>query len=120
MFDQVYKDKIGKQIVLKISQGLKEGQLTTDDASEASTFLLDNIDKITTQSELFEFLTRLSKQWPVFSQILVIELGQAAKAEEQQKTTEVEKLISENKIDEAIQTANQAISKDKKEINGGS
>lgn len=112
------KDKIGKQLTVRLAEALKKGEVKLEEASKASSFILDNIDKITIHDKLVDFLNRLNSKWPVFSQILTIEKGKIVEKQEKAVSEQASELLKEKKIDEVInkvkQTTETNISKEEK------
>jgi hypothetical protein len=109
---QAYKNKTEKRIAIIIGESLQSLTITEDDAEEMGKYILDNIDLIKTNSELLDFVTKLSAKWPIFNSILTspdqTQTPPAADAT-QEKTDQIihatEDLLKENKIDEALQVA---------------
>lgn len=107
---QAYKDKIGMRIAGILSESLSKGVITADQSDEMATYILENINLTTTNSELLTFIENLSAKWPIFSSILTSpDQAQTPINSIQEKTDqavhEAEGLLKENKIDEALQAA---------------
>ncbi|HUV47131.1 MAG TPA: hypothetical protein VMW29_03275 [Candidatus Bathyarchaeia archaeon] len=114
-FDTAHKDKIGKQLAISLAQGLKEGKITLKESPVISSYILDNIDKITDSSQLIEFLKKLSEKWPIFANTLTLEKGEVEEVEEEKTAKKATDLIKENKIDEALKTIGETTKKEEKD-----
>src|SRR5258708_29100981 len=77
-----YKEKMGERVTRRLSQGIKEKEVTEDQATEIAAYILDNIDKTSNSLEVLNFLTELAQKWPLFSQLLTIEHGQIIEKKE--------------------------------------
>lgn len=106
--DDTYKNKIGERVVRRLGQALKDGEISLEDASVISSYLLDNIDKAKDNLQLFNFLEGLAKRWPIFSNILTAETGEIIDKKEKEAVEKASGLIQQNKIDEAIKVAEDA------------
>lgn len=102
------KDKIGLQLMRRLAQALKNGEITGEDSFNISSFIEEHIGSVKTNDQMGEFLRNLSQNWPIFSQILVAQQMQATEAAEDKAVGEVSNLIKENKIDEALTVAKNA------------
>lgn len=100
--DEAYKDKIGERLTLRLADALEKHEVTVDQASEISTYILDNIDKAQSNLELVNFLTELSSKWSIFGNTAVIEQGEVKEQKEEAAIGQASQLIKEDKIDEAI------------------
>lgn len=107
-FDEAHKNVIGERLARKVARALEDGTVTLEQLPEISSYILDNIDTITTHDQLMTFLTNLSQKWPVFSDVLTMEEGEVQEKKEDQKIEQVEDLLKENKIDEALKVAESA------------
>ncbi|MBI2036692.1 hypothetical protein HYT17_03620 [Candidatus Microgenomates bacterium] len=107
-FDEARKDIVGERLIRRLARALGDGEVTQEQASDASSYILDTIDTITSREQLIVFLTELSQKWPVFSEILTLEQGEAQDKKEDEKVEQVEDLLKENKIDEALKVAESA------------
>lgn len=116
--DDSYREKIGERITLTLADALEEGAITGEEASKVAEYVLENIDKAKTSGEILDFLTDLANKWPVFGQLLTIELGQATAQKEDAALKKTEELLKENKIDEALETVEEA-NKDDRDMKGG-
>ena len=110
-----YKNKIGTRIAGIIGDSLSQLAITQEQAEEIGAYVLENIDKAKTNSELLEFVTNLSVKWPIFNSILTSndQAPPVTPIQSQQNTTsemvqKAEDLIKENKIDEALQVTKEA------------
>ena len=106
--DEAYKNKIIQRLTLRIADGLEKGELTSEQYEEISSYILQNIDKTKNNSELLAFLEVLSQKWPIFSNMLTSEQTEATPDQSQGKVEQIDSLIKENKIDEALRVATDA------------
>ena len=67
---EFYKDKIGMRLASTIEEGLLQGKITRKEAEQIGSYILENIDLAKTNSDLFDFVTDLSRKWPIFNSIL--------------------------------------------------
>lgn len=107
-FDEKHKDIVGERLTRKLARAIENGDMNQEQASEASAYILDTIDTLEDHAQLISFLTTISQKWPVFSSVLDLEQGEVSQAKEEQKVEEVENLLKENKIDEALHVAESA------------
>ncbi|MBI2430782.1 MAG: hypothetical protein HYV39_02100 [Candidatus Levybacteria bacterium] len=103
--DEAYKNKIGERVMRRVIEAFKNQEINENELSTICSYILDNIDNTKSNAELVDFLSDLSKKWPMFSQILIAEHGGVKEENEKQVIDQVSTLIKENKIEEAIQTA---------------
>ena len=106
--DEAYKNKIIQRLTLRIADGLEKGELTSEQYEEISSYILQNIDKTKNNSELLAFLEVLSQKWPIFSNMLTSEQTESTPDQSQGKVEQIDSLIKENKIDEALKVATDA------------
>lgn len=90
---------------------LENKGMTEEQMGDVSFFVLERIDLIKTQQELIGFLEKLSEKWPIFTGILGITRGEADAIEDKQTVLNVQDLIKQGNLDQAIAVA--------KEANGG-
>ena len=107
--DEQKKD-IERRIVKAIVKGLDENKITVSDLPELSSYLLENIEHITTQEQLTAFLSDISSKWQIF---VGIQAGESIpienSVEDKNKTIQdVTDLAKDGKIDEAIDLAKTA------------
>ena len=100
-----YKNKIGERLTRKLIDALREKKITQEELSIISSYILDNIDKPKTNSELLDFLEDLSQKWPIFKDNLEVEEAEINEENKAQKVDQVEDLIEQNKIEDAIKLA---------------
>lgn len=96
-----YKDKIGQRVTLRLEQAIKNQEVSEGEGSEISSYILDNIDLAKNNIEIFDFLEALAKKWPIFTSIIAAD-------NEVKAVEEVQGLIKENKLDEALKVAENA------------
>ncbi|GEM_PF-2258824 len=107
-FDEAHKNVVGERLARRLARGLEDGQISLEETPAISTYILDRIDTITNQEQLTAFLTELSQKWPVFSEILTLEQGGVKEIKEDERVEQMENLLKENKIDEALEVAESA------------
>lgn len=100
--DLVYKNKIGERLTRRLAKALKDGEITEQEMSTIASYILENINHAKDNAELIVFVEELSKKWPIFSQILVVEQREINEENKNQAIDQAECLMKENKIDEAI------------------
>jgi len=112
---EAYKDRIGMRLARKVLTAFEEKRISEELLSEISQYVLDNIDKAKTNSDLLDFLEHLADKWAIFQDVLVVEEAQIQEKENKENVEKIEELIDQNKIDEAMKIADQA----NQEANGG-
>ena len=103
--NEEYKDKLGQSLTLQLAQALKAGNITEEDLPTAASYILNRIDTLKTKEELIQFLTDLASKWTFFSNTLLMEKGEIIEAQEDKKVDQMEELIKQNKLDEALSVA---------------
>lgn len=106
-----YRNKIGERLTIRLAKAIKDQEISVDEYPEVSSYILENIDKATSNSELFQFLEDIAKKWPIFSDVSAGEQAEVAQKDTQEKVEEVKNLINENKIDDALKAATDANNK---------
>lgn len=107
--DEEQKNRIGQELTLRLARAIKEKEISVIEAPLISKFILENIDKIQNHEELNKFLTKLTDDWPFFANILELELGKEKELFEKDKIEEIQRLIHANKIDEALDKADELV-----------
>jgi hypothetical protein len=102
---QAYKNKIGERLTLKIIDALKSKTITTTESSEISAFILENLDMAGTNAQVLEFLEIIAVKWPFLSSLAVAEQSAEIEKDKNNTITEVQNLIQQNKLDEALEVA---------------
>ena len=107
-----YREKVGATLTHRLNDAYAQGAISEDETPIVAQFILDHIDKTTNHAELIALIEELSNKWPLFGPVLVAERSQQEaeniSKQENQAVTEVENLLKENKIDEALATAEHA------------
>ncbi len=104
----LYRDKIGDRLTRRLAQAYKDEEISRDELSEISTYILENIDKATDNSGILQFLENISAQWPFLSDMVAGEKEEISSQDQNEKVSQIDTLISENKIDEALKVAKDA------------
>lgn len=102
-FDENRKNQLGTELVKTLANALKEGKIDERETAKASSFLLSELDNIQSHEQIITFLTQLTVKWPIFENVLVMEKSYVADKVEDQKVAQMEKLIKENKLNDALQ-----------------
>lgn len=105
---EAYRNKIGERLTRRLAKALQDEKITKDELSEASSYILDNIDIAKDASQLVDFLSALSQKWPIFSDVLTLEEGEIKEEKEDEAIEKTEALIKESKFDEALKVAESA------------
>lgn len=111
--DEVYKNKIGERLTGILLDALENGEIKEEESPEISSYILDNIHKAKNNVELLDFLTTISKRWPIFSKALVMEQNELSNNKKDEAIGQASSLIKENKIDEAIRVVESATDQNK-------
>lgn len=107
-FTDEKKKDLEKQIVDKSITALEQGFIEENGLGEISQFVLSRIDAIKSHTELIEFLRELSSRWHFFSDLLVIESGEAGLKNNKKSISEIESLTRSGNLDDAIRLAKKA------------
>lgn len=113
MPDEVYKNKIGARLTKILLDALENGEVSEEESPEISSYILDNINKAKDNAALFDFLTTISKKWPIFSKALATEQSEILDNKKEEAIGQASNLIQENKIDEAIKVVENATDQNK-------
>lgn len=105
---EAYKDRIGMRLARKVLAAFEEKKISEDLLAEISSYILENIDKAKTNSELLDFVEHLASKWVIFQDILVAEEAGVKEVENQEKVEQIEELIDQNNINGAIKVAEEA------------
>lgn len=105
LFTEDDKNRIGKRLTLLIADLWENQTFTQAEAADASQFILDNIHTIKNKDQLLVFLQNLSQKYPSFSPVLEEEKLHYHEDNSQKKVEEIENLMRENKVDEALQVS---------------
>lgn len=111
--DEAYKNKIGERLTRILLDALEKQEISEDEASDISSYILDNINKAKDNVQLFDFLTTLAKTWPIFSKALATEQEEILNNKKEEAIGQASGLIKENKIDEAIKVVENATDQNK-------
>lgn len=111
--DEAYKNKIGERLTRILLDALEKQEVTEEEASEISSYILDNINNAKDNAALFDFLTTIAKMWPIFSKALATEQEEMLNSKKEEAIGQASSLIKENKIDEAIKVVGNATDQNK-------
>ena len=107
-----YREKVGASLTHRLNDAYSQGALSEEETPIVAQFILDHIDKTSNHAELIALIEELSNKWPLFGPVLVAERSQQdaenISKNEEQAVSEVENLLKENKIEEALATAEHA------------
>lgn len=106
--DKAYIEHTGIRLTKKLAEGLEQGVISEDEASEIATYILDNIDKSDTSAKLLDFIEDLAQKWPIFQGVLVLEQGEVNKQNEDSALQKASELIKQNDVEGALNVAEQA------------
>lgn len=84
-----------KELTDLLLKALENGQISTEDSEDASRFILERLDNISTDTYLAAFLEEVANRWPCFKPILIHQQHEEIKQEDEQKIQEVENEIGE-------------------------
>ncbi|MCL4353719.1 hypothetical protein M1615_04660 [Patescibacteria group bacterium] len=114
-FDEAYKNKIGERLTRRLAEAIKNQEIDQEKAVFLASYILSNLDGAQDNSQLADFVSGLSSEWPMFSRISTNsteqdhDQGNQIAGEKTEKTEdaigEISGLIKQNKIDEAISVA---------------
>lgn len=110
-FTEAKKKELEQSIVDICISALENKGVTEEQMGDVSFFVLERIDLVKNQQELLGFLEKLSEKWPIFVGLLEITRGEAEAVEDKKTVINVQDLIKQGNLDQAIAVA--------KEANGG-
>jgi hypothetical protein len=105
MVDETYKTNIEQRIVDAIADALEAGKIQEKDLPPLSTYILAQMDRITTHDQLIGFLSHLSLRWPVFHHIAIEEEGKLKKVVETKVAQDMVRLINQGDTNQAVNLA---------------
>lgn len=114
LFTEDDKNRVGKRLTLLLADFWEKQTLTQTEVAEASQFILNNIHTINNKDDLLVFLQNLSQKYPPLSQVLEEEKLHYHEDNSQKKVEEIESLMRENKVNEALQVSQ---NEQKEEVN---
>lgn len=106
--DKAYIEHTGIRLAKKLAEGLENGSVNEDEASEIATHILDNIDKADTSAKLLDFIEDLAEKWPLFKGILILEQSDINKQKEDSALQQASDLLKQNDVEGALNVAEQA------------
>lgn len=89
----VKKNETYKELTALLLKALENGQVSAEDSEDASRFILERFDNISTDIYLSAFLEEVANRWPCFRPVLVTQQHEEVKQEDQQKIESVEQEI---------------------------
>ncbi len=108
----LYQDRIGQTLTTRLADAMEKEVISLEESSEIAQAILDGVQGSKNHEELMNFMEELAHKWPLFGPVLVSEqseqMGHVVAEQEHQAVDQIEGLLKENKIDEAIQTAENA------------
>lgn len=103
-----HKDKIEKDIVDIVIAALEGNVISESDTGVIGKMVLGRIDGIENQEELILFLEILAERWSMFSPLVTREKGAVEHTADEKKADQVEALIKNGNIDEALRVVKSA------------
>lgn len=100
--DAAYRDKIGMLLTDRLISALKNNEISEEEMPNVTSFILGGIDAVQTQEQMLTFLQDLNTKWPIFSSVVTVEKGESIEKRDEEKVEQMEELIKENKLDEAL------------------
>ncbi len=100
-----YREKIGDRLTRRLAQALKDHEITQDEFAEVASYILENIDNARTAPELVQLLEEIGSQWSFLSDVVTEEKNESQNQEVSEKVQQIDTLISQNKIDDALKVA---------------
>lgn len=89
----VKRNETYKELTGLLLKALESGQISAEDSEDASRFILERFDNISTDTYLAAFLEEAASRWPCFKPILIQQQHEDVKQEDQQKIEAVENEI---------------------------
>ncbi len=89
----VKRNETYKELTALLLKALEEKKISSEDSEDASRFILERLDNISTDTHLAAFLEEVASRWPCFKPILIQQQHEEVKQEDQQKIEAVENEI---------------------------
>lgn len=105
---EAYKNKLIDRLARKVITAYEQEKISEDLSSEIAQYILENIDKAKTNSDLLDFLEHISDKWEMFKDVLVTEEAGVREGKNQEKVEQIEELIGQNNINGAIKVVEEA------------
>ena len=67
--DSLYKNKIGLRLATILMDSFELGKVDKGDLSYLASYILDEMTEAKNSSQVFNFVLRLSEEWPIFASI---------------------------------------------------
>lgn len=103
-----YKDAVAKHLVETVLTAIQKEALTTEQMPLIAEYFLGRIESVTTHNELVLLLKGLSQKWPVLQPLVTIEEGKLKERLDKEAIVNVEQLVKNGQIDEALTVAKTA------------
>lgn len=107
-FTDEHKKEIEKDIVEMVIGALEGNAITEGDATVIGKMVLERIDNVENQEELILFLEVLTERYHIFSPLVLKEKGAVEHKMEEKMIGDVEGLIQNGNIDEALKMVKSA------------
>lgn len=101
-FTDEKKKQIEKDIVEMVIAALENNAIKESDMAVIGQMVLERIDKIENQADLILFLEILAERWSIFSPLVTREKGAVEHTADEKKAGQVEAMIKDGNIDEAL------------------
>lgn len=105
---QNYRERLEDSIVDTMLNKLEKEELTEDEMSIISAYVLDHVDNVKDNRTAIEFLEALAEKWDIFSTLLKIERAEMKGKVEAEVADGVLLLLQHGKLDNAIKLAKSA------------
>lgn len=100
-----YKTEIQRQIIQAMIQGIESNTFDYSQVHLVANFALEELEKVTTHSELVAFLEKLNQKWPIFAKVGNAEMGKVIEKQKDDLTAEVIQMMKQGDIDGALEAA---------------
>ena len=67
--DSLYKNKIGLRLATILMDSFELGKVDKGDLSYLASYILDEMTEAKNSSQVFNFVLKLSEEWPIFASI---------------------------------------------------
>lgn len=107
-----YRDRIGQTLTERLAKAIGDEVVTIEEGSIIAGKILDRVRGAGTHEELVTFIEELAREWPLFGPVLIAEqtthTTEDARKHDEEAVEKVENLLKENRLEEAIETAEKA------------
>lgn len=69
VYSDTMKEEVQRALLDRMLTAIEKEEVTLAETKIIANYVLDNMDKLTTYTEMLEFLRNLQKKWPIFTTV---------------------------------------------------